>query len=111
MRSKPPIDTGEVKGVATLGEQADQLSIIELAKANGAILTIDDAVAGFINPRSDRRDRAIVKALRSDIPDVVVDLAAGREIIVDFVVVVVDNIGCSFRSRLPVVSARAAAEA
>lgn len=111
MRSKPPIDAGQVKGVATLEEQADQLSIIELAKANRAILTIDDAVAGFVNPRSDRRDRAILKALRSDIPDVVLDLVAGKKITADFVVVNVDNIGCSFRSPLTVVSARAAAEA
>ncbi|KAG0499398.1 hypothetical protein HPP92_004089 [Vanilla planifolia] len=82
MRSEPPINAEEVKGVATLREQANDLPVMELAETNGTVSAVDYSITRLINPSSDRGDRVLVESLGADVPYVVLNLTSRKDIFV-----------------------------
>lgn len=72
MGSEPRVDTGEVEGVAALGEKSQVFALFEFAQANRALCSVDQALAGLESADGDGGDGRRREPHGADVPDGVV---------------------------------------
>lgn len=69
MGREPCIDAGDVKGVATLGQQPQIIVLSELGEANGAVGAVNQAFPSPVLAHGDGSYDGLLQPHRVDIPD------------------------------------------
>lgn len=69
MGREPCIDAGDVKGVATHGQQPQIIVLSELGEANGAVGAVDQALPSPVLAHGDGSYDGLLQPHRVDIPD------------------------------------------
>lgn len=83
MGTEPGVDAGDMERVTTLGEQADALTVVELAEAHGAVGdAVEEAIAGPVFLHRDGTDGGLVEARRPDVPDMVERLSVANKTVI-----------------------------
>lgn len=81
---EPGVYALNVERVGALGEQPEELAVLELAEADGAVGSAEHA-AGAVPRKRDGLDRRVVEPDGPDVPHVVHDLSAGTAVAFAFV--------------------------
>lgn len=69
MGREPCVDAGDVKGVATLGQQPQIIVLSELGEANGAVGAVNQALPSPVLAHGDGSYDGLLQPHRVDIPD------------------------------------------